>query len=269
MSHKKIIAFLQLYNESEKGNLVRCLENCKQWSDEIVIYDDASTDDSLNIYLNYTDRNNIIIGTENEFNKELYHKQKLLELALSKDPDYIGWIDGDDIFDKALTEDMQGFLNYLPSNIDAVWLHNVNLWRDECFYRVDSEFNSNEKANIWRNNGNLKYEPSIGLHKPQTPIGLENYIKYGHNLIHYGFSSERSIVRKYLDYKKQGQNGWMLDRLIDESSMRLFKLPKEVYPTKNIPLHYDTVEEPIRLTYDQYRVYNSWEEYVNSSSFNL
>lgn len=269
MAHKKMIAFLQLYNENDKGNLVRCLENCKQWSDEIVIYDDASTDGSLDIYLKYTERSNIIIGEKNEFGRELFHKQELLRIALAKDPDFIGWIDGDDIFEKSLTEDMQGFLSQFPADADSMWLHNVNLWRDECFYRVDSEFNGMDKVNIWRNNGRLHYEPCEGLHKIQTPGGLSNTIKLGYNLIHYGFSSERSIVRKYLDYKRHGQNGWALDRLIDENTMRLVKLPKEIYPTKNIPAHYDTVEEPMKLTYNEYRGYTSWEQYVDDRSPNL
>ena len=50
----KIIAFTQMRNEIEKGNLFRYLENAKQWADEIVIYDDVSTDQSVEFARKYT-----------------------------------------------------------------------------------------------------------------------------------------------------------------------------------------------------------------------
>ena len=66
----KIVAFIQMYNESSKGNLERCLVNCKQWADDIVIYDDASTDDSVEVAEKYTEH--IIRGEVNNFYEELY-----------------------------------------------------------------------------------------------------------------------------------------------------------------------------------------------------
>lgn len=101
----KIIAFLQLYNELEKGHLTRCLTNCAQWADEICIYDDCSTDGSEDIYNLYAPPGNIIRGSLRDFAAEQYHKAALLELALSKEPDWIGWIDGDATLDRALTSD--------------------------------------------------------------------------------------------------------------------------------------------------------------------
>lgn len=263
MSHKKIFAFLQLYNEYEKGNLIRCLDNCQQWADEIFIYDDCSTDGSVDIYLKYTDKNNIIIGEKNEFNRELFHKHQLLELTLAKQPDFIGWIDGDDILDKTLTESMQLFLNNLPSNIDGVSLHNINLWRDDRYYRIDNMFNGLHKINIWRNNGQLSYSPNSGLHQPQHPSGMNNICSFGNKLLHYGFSTKEAIIRKYLDYKAQGQSGWDLYRLIDEeSSFSLEPVPIDWYPTKNIPT--TTGDQPTPIDYDDVRQYNSWTEYLNA-----
>jgi hypothetical protein len=91
----KLVAFIQMFNESSRGNLRRCLGNCKQWADDIVIYDDASTDDSVAVAREYTDH--IIVGKENCFRRELYHKEELLEYALTLSPDWIFWIDCDEI----------------------------------------------------------------------------------------------------------------------------------------------------------------------------
>jgi len=42
----KIVAIMQLKDELDKGNLVRCLNNARLWADDIVIYDDCSSDGS-------------------------------------------------------------------------------------------------------------------------------------------------------------------------------------------------------------------------------
>ena len=59
-----------------QANLYRCLENCKEWASEIIIYDDKSTDDSVKLAKKYT--KHIILGEKNEWTKETFHKQKIL-----------------------------------------------------------------------------------------------------------------------------------------------------------------------------------------------
>jgi len=100
----RLVAFLQLYNELENGNLIRCLENCKRWADDIYIYDDCSTDGSQEVYTQYTEKKNIILGSTHDFSMELFHKQQLLDLVLGSNPQWIGWIDGDCVLCKELTE---------------------------------------------------------------------------------------------------------------------------------------------------------------------
>ena len=54
LENLKLIGFLQIHNESENGNLIRVLNHMKKFCDEIVIYDDGSTDDSVEIASRYT-----------------------------------------------------------------------------------------------------------------------------------------------------------------------------------------------------------------------
>ena len=51
----KLVAQVCMYNEVLKGNLERCLNNLKLYCDEIVIYDDASTDNSIKVASKYTE----------------------------------------------------------------------------------------------------------------------------------------------------------------------------------------------------------------------
>lgn len=266
----KIVAMAQARNESEQGNLVRYLENIKMVADEICIVDDASTDDSVEIYQKYTDKSNIIISQNRLFNNELYLKAALLPIVLKHNPDYIIWSDIDTILSKDLSnrEKLTTYLERLNSGgYDGSYIHNMNLWRHPAFYRIDNQYNGLYHMVFWKNTGRLHYRPSPGLHQQQFPHGISNPFhdkNPTHELIHYGFSSEEKIIRKYLMYKGYGQSGWALDRLIDEqSSLILEKVPVTLYPDENIPKDYETIEQPKPLTYDEYRKFNSWEEYIN------
>lgn len=232
----KIAAFLQLRNELSAGHLTRCLTDVKTWADEIFIYDDCSDDGSQEEYLKYTTSDHIIFGKVREFKKELFHKKELLELTLKSNPDWIVWLDGDDVLDYRFTSQIRGHLHKLPINVDGVLFHNLNLWRSPSVHRLDNQFNGLMKINVWRNNGNLFYTPSEGLHQNQHPNGLVGVINLGFELIHYGFASTKSIVEKYEMYKAEGQSGWALDRLIDESTLQLVATPDEIFPPNLKPI---------------------------------
>lgn len=244
----KIAAFIQAYNELSKGHLIRCLENVKIWADEIFIYDDCSTDGSQEVYKLYTPTENIIFGKERSFKNEQFNKQKLLNLTLSKNPDWIFWIDVDTIADRVLTYNLRDILREADSiNVDGVICHNYNLWRSDCFVRMDDSFDSCNPLCIWKNNGNLKYDAKSGLHGQLFPNGMNRIIQTNYNLLHYGFASEEWIINKYNMYKNEGQSGWALDRLITEGAeFSVKKLPKDIYPPENIPVNYDMVKIPER-----------------------
>lgn len=247
----RVIAFLQLFNELENGNLVRCLDNCKIWADDIYIYDDCSTDGSQEVYLQYTDKTKIIYGNTREFNKEIYHKKELLALALQDNPDWIIWQDGDAILSRELTNNLKNILQELDDkNIDGAYIHYLNLWRSNSFHRVDNSYDKGWFCIVWKNNGKLKYFPKDGLHQDQFPKGMNNTIKINHNVIHYGFSTKENIVRKYVTYKSYGQTGQSLHRLIDETtSFKLLKVNIDVFPEDNIPTNYETEKIPCPIVF--------------------
>lgn len=263
----RLMAFLQLFNELENGNLIRCLSNCRKWADEIFIYDDCSSDGSQEVYKQYTSEKNIIYGVKREFKAELFHKQQLLALVLKSNPDWIGWIDGDAILCKHLTENAKDFLAGIEScGHDGCFLHNINLWRHPAYYRVDNKYDSLGHLVFWKNNGHLYYQPVKKLHRKQYPIGMENVsgTPGGLPLLHFGFSSKRLIIKKYLTYKECGQTGWHLDRIIDElTTFGLRKTPKEWFPIGTLPDDFDIAPRPQPLSYDEIRSLSSWQEYKN------
>ena len=81
----KIIGLLQNYNGVENGDLARCLGSMFQVSDEIYIYDDASTEDTMSLY--HAFGGVVLPGAVNKFGAELFHKRALLIKLLSDHPD--------------------------------------------------------------------------------------------------------------------------------------------------------------------------------------
>jgi len=233
----KIIGFVKLYNEEK--NLDRCLSHLKIFCDDIVCCDNSSTDKSLEIAKKYTEH---IISLPNEFVKELEHKQKLLEYALTLGFDWMVTLDPDEIFDKP--EKIRELCEFgSKNNIDGFNVHLRNLWMSSKAYRVDSSFNSLFKTPIWRNTGNLKFDTSPGLHKPQNPINLRKLWHSDIQIIHYGFATREDAARKYETYKSLGQTGWSLER-INPNSTSILREGKNENPkfTIGIPAFIDSNE---------------------------
>lgn len=251
----KISAFLQLYNEHSSGHLRRCLDNCSRWADSIYIYDDCSTDGSREVYREYTDASRVILGQDRAFNREIFHKQELLDLVKRENcTDWIAWIDGDAVFDRVLTERMRLVLENLDVHgFDSASVHYLNLWRSESHYRLDSGFNKLNPICFWKLSPDLHYDPADGLHRDQFPLGLQKTVHLPHNFLHYGFASREGIARKYLTYKRLGGEGRSLDRLIDEDGLKLAEVPAELYPDGCLPAGHPGGLIPVAMSYDDVR----------------
>jgi len=234
----KIIGFSQLRNELSNENLenwFRCMELC----DYIYIYDQASTDGSQEYYKKY--KNTVVIESPvNDFEREISCKAILLDRLLTDHPDtdWIYWIDGDTILDGRLMrnnfKELRGVLEYATEQqIDGIVLGHHNLWRSDVYYRVDNDydwFNRNGRRVFWRNNGKLKFIDNGGLHQPQFPHGLANQMRIDRDLIHRGFATDEQIMNRYNLYKSKGQTGPNLDRLIDETGLRVEPLQDDILP---------------------------------------
>jgi len=239
----KIVGFSQLHNELELGNLenwFKCMEVC----DEIYIFDQASTDGSREYYKKF-DNVHVIESDTNRFEEELVCKQELLEKLLSEQPDtdWIFWLDGDTLLDGRLLEcsDLTPRATVLDDvlfrldldRIDSAFLGHYNLWRSDIWHRVDDQYDHFMQAGrmaFWKNTGNLRFNTEVGLHKSQHPVGIRNAVRIPFNLIHRGFATDEQILKKYDNYKSRGQTGWALDRILEESTLQVERIPRNEFP---------------------------------------
>ena len=234
----KIIGFAQLRNEKEKGNLLNWHKCMELLCDHIYIYDQNSDDGSREFYKQY---DNIITieSSTNDFANEITCKSKLLKKVLKDHPntDWILWLDGDTMLENKLLDRniLEKFLTKCASlGYDGVSLGHYNLWRSDIHYRVDNQYDFLHKTGVvafWKNNGHLVFPQKPGLHGRQYPNGVGRIFKSKLSLIHRGFATDSQIINRYKTYKDRGQSGWALDRLIDETTLKVEQLESSRLPS--------------------------------------
>jgi len=233
MKKYKLVCFCQIYNELEKDNLVRFFKYVKPLVDELVVYDDCSTDGSYEYAKKQTEH--VIRGTKNDFVNEISHKQLLLNEALKLSPDFILWLDADEVLTaNATCTRLNDLCEYcIENDLDGLSLHELNLWRSHSWRRIDSLYDDGWFIRLWRVQSGIDFgEPASGLHTRVVPPAIRKIEKLDDiAVIHYGFSSKKQLAYKYLVYRLHGQRGYdMLDRLISEEKLVIEKVPKELFP---------------------------------------
>ena len=285
-----------MYNESITGNLYRCLENCKEWATQIIIYDDKSTDDSVKLAEKYT--KHIILGEKNEWTKETFHKQKLLNYIhnMSEKPDWLLWIDCDEIVDRNCIQNLQNFCEKNKNNdICGFSFQQINLWRSESYYRTDGVlYGENPKGagwfvRLWRYTPNIKMTEIQGSDQRLYPITIQNIQPCDFKIIHYGFSNYKMLMKHigvhlsdkqqlidtasgdiYVKLVNEGhewaktyvyENGKGIPNMfINEEQLTVKKCPIEWFPLKNIPGNFYLESKPFLIT--ELKVYNDVKEYI-------
>lgn len=232
MKKYRIVCICQIYNELCKENLERFVNYVKPLVDDLVVYDDGSTDGSYEFMLKQTPY--VIRGTKNDFVNERSHKQILLQEALKLNPDFILWLDADEVLTAGAAEKLQELCAHCVENqFDAVIMHELNLWRSHSWQRMDSLYDKGWFIRLWRVVPGICFnDTKPGLHQRMFPSTIRT-LKWTLDVqvLHYGFSSKQRLAYKYLVYKSHGQRGYdMLDRLISEETLVVAKVSQELFP---------------------------------------
>ena len=271
-----IVGFLQNYNNVENGFLTQCLYSMRRICDEVVVYDDGSTENVRDVYKDF---GCITLNSpHNEFSRELYHKHELLSIAMRMSPDWICWFDTDAILgrhweDRGRTE--ESLMQTEEQGIALLHLHNLNLWRSDTYYRIDNSFNDLWHGVFWKNTGQLHYRPIGKLHQKQYPhfyhddeiqTVTSQFPEDSGKLLHFGFASDDEIAKKYFAYRDQGQHGWALDRLVTEKTeCDLVEAKEEWFPEWYLNEgQMDVRQKPVPIfdpeEMGEYGSYGEWKE---------
>lgn len=245
----RVIAIIQVYNELKKGNLERFFKYNSGVFDKIIVYDDGSTDGSFEYSLKHTPY--IIKSPTNNFENELNHKSTLLEYAKRFSPDFVFWIDADEVVAAPQRERVQEACRFCIENgFDGLRIQRRNLWRSETHERIDTEYDQSWPVSVWRIKPGVSFQNiQRGLHQESIPRGIEKIARYDQlYFIHYGFSDIKNIISKYITYREVGQRGYHLRRLVDETQLTTVRMSQSDFP-QGLWVNEDA---PVKMEYHEY-----------------
>jgi hypothetical protein len=206
--------------------------------DFVYAYDQNSTDQSRDVYESLPNWN-VIYSDKNNFLKEIFCKAELMGLLLSEHPDvdWIFWMDGDTILDGRVDrEEMEYMLNE-GSEMQGIVIPHFNLWRSDIYYRVDNSYHAFSThgvqgvLSLWNaKKAKMEFKKEHGIHKTQSPDSIRVVAQSCYGLVHRGFATDMSIIRKYENYARNGMRGWDLERLLDERTLEVCRIENDMIP---------------------------------------
>jgi len=276
----RLVMIMPIYNELQKGNLRRCLDNAKKVGfNNIIILDDGSTDKSyeycksrkdlpITVYRN--EKNSLVSSGESRW---YFLTNKALELSSD------AWIFVQSA-DCALSKSVfnGGMFELLKScdknKVVKVKIKEVNLWRSDTWQRTDKTWaywNLHGEQRIWKVQKDLPinmYNRAIlhrSHHFPELN-GIEAVVQ-GVTSIHYGFNSEKLILEKfkrYMDVASSNSNShflwsptkedvppalfaWRVNsyKILEEYNLKLKKVKEEWFDKEDMPNMDEEKPKPI------------------------
>lgn len=232
-----IVGQVCMYNEVITGNLERCLDNLSKYCDHIVIYDDKSTDNSVEVARKYTDH--IICGETNNQLQEIYHKQLLLDKAIELGATHAFWLDCDEVLERAGTDGgLRELCDNWPDGVDAYSFRETNLWRSQNHVRIDSLFDVARFVRLWKITPGIKFNVVDGVHLKLYPETVKNIEEAPFSVVHYGFCDYKKMMVKI---GVQGHSAELLrsiapeNWLLNETQCSCYKLANDIFPSGCLP----------------------------------
>mgnify|MGYP001592806852 FL=1 len=187
-----------------------CLSKLSTLTDEIIVLDNGSTDGTLEA-----------IG---EFNKvvkiihtEGYHEGRdmcfLLEEAKKRNPDWILWMDGDEVFEQNFTR--SAIDEYMKSKYSKILFKLCHFWLSKEYFRLDSFFFSytmGPQRSMWRNVPSAYFSSKKMHHGDIRGIIGKTYIS-PYRIKHFGCIDRKKMREKYERYVA-----------VDDTNERTYKL---------------------------------------------
>lgn len=255
-----VAGFVKIRNEIlREGNLYRLLDQLAVLCQGGVICDDASTDGTYEAVVEWNrtqcPRWNVIRTPRADFSKELQVKQWMLDIihCWKRKPDWILWMDGDEIFDR---DGLVNFSHWLAEQDDGtdIWsFHYTQLWRSASWARIDHGFDYGYFWKLWRYKPTLAFEIKDGLHHAQFP---SEYIGPAVNAAERQGSYERAKRSPFeiLHLGNYGKNlAWKAIQYRNSGVLASASLERHLYFTDTAVRSIDPLSYPagLGLTFDK------------------
>lgn len=177
-----ICGFLKVRNEIiRESNIYRVLANMEQYCDAMVVCDDASTDGTQQYLQQWHDAQwakapgryylHLIFPGQQDFRKELFWKQRMMQDVHLIKPRWVLWMDGDEVFDAKGTMDLHRWVEeFADPRVERAWrFHYTQFWRTTAWARTDEGFDDGWFIKLWRYQEDLAFDVIEGTHHHQFP----------------------------------------------------------------------------------------------------
>ncbi|MBP1760879.1 MAG: hypothetical protein H6Q64_421 [Firmicutes bacterium] len=200
---QKIVAMMPVRNEAGRY-LKEVLAHLSRWVDAIVILDDCSDDDTIDVTGHFE---KVIVYKNDEplfASNEPAMRRKLWQLAAEEKPDWIVAVDADEIFEDRIINEIDLLLD--QNDFYGISFRVFDFWQDPASYRIDGGWNPWRKSLLFM----VRYNPHLDsqwmqreVHCGRFPQAYENRIAYYSDIRvkHYGWLNPEDHYRKYLYYR--------------------------------------------------------------------
>lgn len=200
---QKIVAMMPVRNEAGRY-LKEVLAHLSRWVDSIVILDDCSDDDTVEVARQFE---KVIVYKNDEplfARDEPAMRLKLWQLAAEEKPDWIVAVDADEIFEDRIINEIDLLLH--QNDFHGISFRVFDFWQNPTSYRTDGGWNPWQKSLLFM----VRYNPDLNsqwmqreVHCGRFPQAYENRVAYYSDIRvkHYGWLKPEDHYNKYLYYR--------------------------------------------------------------------
>ena len=218
----KLIGILRIKNQIK--TIDECLSKLSSIVDELIILDNGSTDGTLEAYKKYPKIKKILYTEGYEEGK---NKIMLLEEAKLRNPDWIIWIDADEVFEDHFTREVAE--EYMNSKYSRITFRMCNFWLSKERCRFDEHYylyNLHPQRSMWRNMPGT-YFRDRKIHNGDIMGVTGKMFLSPYRIKHYGYVDRVDMQKKldlYMETDKSGDRDYI--RFINPN------LPSKTYKYK-------------------------------------
>jgi len=245
MNYPFILAMYRIKNVERW--IEKSLNETSKICDEIIILDDGSTDNTLQICKNCKN----VVDIHHQENlpfDETRDKNLLLKMALQRNPEFILTLDGDEIIQPNAKNMLFEELDILYPDAPLYEFQALNIFDTLTQYRYDGVYGMQWPKKLLRmskQNSDLHFDVTSApgnAHCPAVPqnsIGWDTSIRSNVKILHYGYYDKNIRQEKYEFFNKLDPNSiefdsyehiWSKGKYAGKSGIELKSLPKELIP---------------------------------------
>lgn len=203
LQNHRFLGVMRIKNEAE--HIAEVIESLLPLCAHVLVFDDHSDDDTVSICESYGDRVTVV-HSPFEGLDEARDKTYLLSKIPQFDPDWVIWIDGDEVLAPEAPDQIRRTAAD-QRNFATITFEVCYVWDEPNQIRVDGIFGRMTRPSAFRYRSSsahhLRFRETHGvnLHCGNVPLGVTGpNARPGVRLKHYGYVTEEQRTRKYLWY---------------------------------------------------------------------